>query len=293
MSALSERLLRAPALLLDGAMGTQLIARGLAAGDSPERWNVDRPHDVQAVHCAYVQAGSEAVHTNTFGGNAVRLATRGLAARVRELNTAAVEHARAARPAFVIGDVGPTGECLPPVGSGDSARWRAAFAEQAAALRAAGVDAFHVETMTDLREARLALLALREVAPDTAVIVSLAFERRPRGFFTVMGDPARGAWAALLEEGATAVGANCGVASGDMRALAQEAAALNVRAVLQPNAGQPQVTSDGVSYAQEAAAFADEVSVFAGGCAAVGGCCGTTPAFIAALAQRLRRAPCA
>lgn len=289
MSALAERLRRGPCLLLDGGLGTQLIARALGPGQPPEAWNAARPEDVREVHRAYVEAGSEALHTNTFGANAVRLAPHRLGERVRELNALAVLHARAACPAFVLGDMGPTGECLPPVGRGDPGRWRAAFAEQAEALAAAGVDALHVETMTDLREAKVALRAARESAPRLPVLVSLGFERRRRGFFTMMGDAAAEAWSALLESGATAVGANCGLASGDMRALADEARGGGLRVVLQPNAGQPQVTTEGVIYVQDPEEFAGDVASFAGDCAAVGGCCGTTPRFLAALAARLGR----
>jgi 5-methyltetrahydrofolate--homocysteine methyltransferase len=287
VSALADRLRQGPCLLLDGALGTELIARGLGPGQPPEGWNAERPDDVRAVHRAYVEAGTEAVHTNTFGANAVRLGPHGLAGRVREINGLAVRHARAAGPAFVIGDVGPTGECLPPVGRGDPVRWRAAFAEQAAALGAAGVDALHVETMTDLREAMVALAALREAAPGLPLLVSLAFERRRRGFFTVMGDAPAPAWRALIEGGATAVGANCGIASGDMRALAE--AAEGLRVVLQPNAGQPLAMPEGVSYAQPPEESAGDMAILAARCSAVGGCCGTGPAFIATLAARLGR----
>jgi methionine synthase I (cobalamin-dependent) len=174
------------------------------------------------------------------------------------------------------------------VGDGDARRWLDVFAQQGDTLSAAGVDGFHVETMTDVREAAVALRALREVAPRLPVLVSLAFDHRRRGLFTVMGDAPAVAWRALLQAGAAAVGANCGLGSAAMRALADEARALGLRAALQPNAGQPELDGDHLRYAQEAGSFADDLAPAAADCAALGGCCGTTPAFLAALAERLR-----
>lgn len=293
MSAFLDRLGSGPPLLLDGGLGTMLMARGLAPGAAPELWNRERPELVTAVHAAYLAAGSEGVHTNSFGGHPVRLAAFGLADRCEELNRAAVEAARASRARFVVGDLGPTGEYLPPVGHGDLDVWRAGFERQARALAEAGVDAFHLETMSDLREARLALAAARSVAPGVPVMASLTFERKRRGFFTIMGDPLAGSLRALVDAGADAVGANCSIASPDMADLAREARRLVPgRLAIQPNAGQPEMTVDGMRYSQEPAAFAGDLAPLAGlGVAALGGCCGTDPAFIAALAARLRFSP--
>ncbi|MBI4705805.1 MAG: homocysteine S-methyltransferase family protein [Deltaproteobacteria bacterium] len=294
MSELGARLGGGLPLLLDGGLGSMLIAAGLRAGEPPERWTLERPAEVVAVHRAYVQAGSEAVHTNTFGANAIRLGRAGLAQRGHEINRRAVELARQAGARFVLGDVGPSGEYLPPVGKADEGRWREAFFAQGQALAGAGVDGLHVETMSDLREAVAALESLREAAPELPVMVSLTYERRRRGFFTVMGDsPARAA-AELGTRGAAAVGANCSITSAEMRALGPElVAALDARGrllavVAQPNAGQPLVSSAGVSYAQSPDAFADDmVALIQAGVRIAGGCCGTDPSFIAALRARL------
>lgn len=281
-------------LLLDGGLGSMLIDRGLARGQAPEQWNVDRPEDVTEVHRAYVDAGSEAVHTNTFGGTPIRLAAFGLAERCDELNRAGVELARQAGPTFVLADVGPTGEYLPPVGTGDEAAWREAFLAQAQALADAGVDGFHVETMSDLREARAALTAIREIAPSTPVLVSLTFDRKRRGFFTVMGNRLVESLCELAEQGATAVGANCSITSEDMQALVTEAAAglqaagHTAALVVQANAGLPQMTPEGVRYDQSPQAFAADTAAMArAGARIVGGCCGTDPEFIRALRQQL------
>jgi methionine synthase I (cobalamin-dependent) len=287
-----ERIREGGVVLLDGGLGTALMARGLPRGTPPDLWNLERGEDVSAVHRAYVEAGSEAVHANTFGANPIRLGAFGLERDCERINRAAVALARAARPRFVLADVGPTGEHLPPVGKGDLAQWRAAFERQAKALAHAGVDAMHVETMTDLREARVALAALLAEAPGIPVLVSLTFERKKRGFFTIMGDPLVASLRTLAADGAAAVGANCSITSEEIVALMDEAAGgVEAPLVLQPNAGSPEMAPDGsFRYAQSPGAFAgDMAAVAARGARLVGGCCGTDERFIAALAERLDR----
>jgi methionine synthase I (cobalamin-dependent) len=286
-----ERLRAGEPLVLDGGFGTMLIAHGLPRGAPPDAWTLERPEVLESIHRAYVEAGSEAVHANTFGANALRLARFGLADKMAELNVAAVARARSAGAKFVLADVGPTGELLPPVGTATPEALRAAFAAQGQALATTDVDALHIETMTDLREARLALEALRETAPDVPVLVSLTFERKKKGFFTLMGDALAPALREVADAGAAAVGANCSVTSADMQVLAAEAlAAVQVPVVLQPNAGTPEVVDDKVIYRQAPEAFAEEMAaVAAAGVRAVGGCCGTDPRFIVALCARLGR----
>ncbi len=290
MTGFRERLAAGPCLLFDGGMGTLLMARGLAAGETPERWNLDRPREVTAIHRLYVEAGSEVVQTNTFGAHPLRLARAGLGGRCAEICAAAVAAARAAGPSWVVGDLGPTGDYLPPVGSGDPAAIRCGYAAQARALAEAGVDALHIETQSDLREALLALEAAKSAAPELPVLVSLTFERKPRGYFTVMGDRLVPALGALAAAGAEAVGANCSIASAEMAMLAQEAlATVAARLVFQPNAGHPERDADGrLAYAQAPETFAADLAPLVGqGAAALGGCCGTDPRFIAALAAAI------
>jgi 5-methyltetrahydrofolate--homocysteine methyltransferase len=236
-----------------------------------------------------VAAGSELIHPCTFGANRIRLRPFGLEERLADINRAAVGLARQAGARWVVGDIGPVGEYLPPVGQGDPEAWRAAFEEQGALLASLDIDGFHVETMSDLREARIALAALQAVAPRLPVMVSMTFDRKRRGFFTVMGDRLVPSLQALLDDGATAVGANCSITSPDMRALATEAlAGLAGPVVLQPNAGQPRVTADGVVYDQDVGEFVRDVAAMAAaGVRVVGGCCGSDPGFIAALRQAL------
>jgi 5-methyltetrahydrofolate--homocysteine methyltransferase len=288
--ALWTRLRHGPVLLLDGGLGSSLIARGLPAGTAPDRWNLDRPGDVLAAHRAFVEAGSEVIHANTFGGNRIRLSRAGLADQLVEVNTTAARLARDSGARFVLADIGPTGEYLPPVGTGDAGFWTEVFREQVRVLRDTDIDGFHIETMSDLREARIALEAVRALAPQLPCLASLTFERKKRGFFTVMGDPLGPALRALTDAGAAAAGANCTLGSADFRALAEEALGTGVRLVLQPNAGQPETEGDRVVYRQDPEAFAADVEVILalpsggeGRIAAVGGCCGSDERFIAAL----------
>ncbi len=286
LAALSEE----RPLLLDGGLGSAVMARGLPRGTPPEAWVLERPEEIQAVHRGYVEAGSDAVQTCTFGASPVRLAAFGLDRHCEELNRRAVDLARASGARFVVADVGPTGEYLPPVGSGDEERWREAFSRQARALAAAGVDAFHVETMSDLREAKMAFAAIRQEAPGLPVMVSLTFDHKRRGFFTVMGDPLVPSLRALAEAGAVAVGANCSLTSPQMAELVAEAlVGVDAPLVVQPNAGAPEALPDGsFTYAQTAEEFARDLAAFAAaGVAVVGGCCGTEHRFIAALRRHL------
>jgi methionine synthase I (cobalamin-dependent) len=271
-----------------------LIARGLPAGAPPEGWVLERPEEVAAVHRAYAEAGSEAVHATTFGAHPMRLARFGLRDRCAEINAEAVRLARGSGAAFVFGDIGPTGEYLPPVGTADPEAMAEGYHVQARALLAAGVDAFHLETMTDLREARIALGALRAESPETPILASMTFEKQKRGFFTLMGDPLIDSLRSLADLGAEAVGANCSLTSREIAPLVQEAlAAIRTPLVVQPNAGQPEFRGEEIRYAQTPEEFAEEMAVFARspGIAAVGGCCGTDPRFIAALRQRMARRP--
>ena len=269
-------------MLLDGGLGSVLIAAGLEAGRAPEWWNLEHPERIEALHRAYVDAGSDIVHANTFGANPLRLAAAGLAGRCREINVAAVGIARSAcrGAGLVAGDIGPTGHMLAPLGTATVEQLRQAFREQAEALAEAGVDLLSIETMSDLREALAAVEAAR--ATSLAVHASMTFERRRRGVFTIMGDALVPSLTALAEAGADAVGCNCSVTSPEMVTMVREAAPfVRVPLTAQPNAGQPRVTPAGVVYDASPEAFArDAVAMVEAGAAMVGGCCGTTPEFI-------------
>ncbi len=271
-------------LLLDGGLGSLFIAQGLAAGQAPEHWLFDHPDRVVDAHRRYVAAGSDVIHAVTFGASPPKLASAGLAGRCREVNTTAVALAReAAGPdTLVAADVGPTGLLLPPVGDATEAEFSAAFREQIEILAEAGADLIDIETMYDLREALAAARAAAEIG--IAAFGSMTFDRRKRGFFTIMGDRIGPSLQALAETGAVAVGFNCSVESGPMLEMVREAVqAVPAPIVAQPNAGQPRATPDGVVYDAVPELFvADLMAMVDAGARVIGGCCGTDPGFIAA-----------
>jgi 5-methyltetrahydrofolate--homocysteine methyltransferase len=286
-------LARVRTVLFDGALGTELLARGLGLGVPPELWNVERPDVVKAVHAAYFEAGADVVSTNSFGGTPVKLAAHGLEARAFELNRAAARLAREAAPAgrYVAGSMGPTGKFLKPQGPATEDELAAAFAEQARALADGGVDLFILETHYDLREALAALRGVRGAA-DLPVFVTMTFSSFPRGYFSLMGDPAGRSAAELEKAGAAAVGANCQLTSeqmvGCVRAL-RAATALPV--VAQANAGRPVPGPDGRAvYSQPLEEYVRFVpEIVEAGARFVGGCCGTNPDHIRAMARAIGR----
>jgi 5-methyltetrahydrofolate--homocysteine methyltransferase len=277
-----RELLAKRVVVLDGGFGSMLIAAGLEPGRAPDWWTLERPDVVAGVHRAYVESGSDVIHANTFGASPPKLAAAGLSGRCQEVNAAAVVLARSACAAatLVAGDVGPTGLLLPPIGSATVAELRAGFDEQVGALAAVGVDLISIETMFDLREALAALEAAKRAG--LPAIVSLTFEARPRGFFTIMGNPLAGSLAELEAAGADAVGCNCSVAPETMIGMVSAArAAVRVPLAAQPNAGLPRATPDGVLYDASPESFAAAaVAMVRAGARLVGGCCGTTPEFI-------------
>lgn len=284
-SELTQRV-RDRVLLLDGGLGTYFIAMGLEQGRGPESWNLEHPERVKEVHQRYVDAGSDIIHANTFGGSPLKLASSGLAGKCSEINLAAVDLARQAAGASVLvaGDVGPTGLFLPPMGEATEGQLEDALREQVQALARSGVDLISIETMYDLREALAAVRAARE--SGLAVLCSMTFEVRPRGVFTIMGNRLGPSLQALHEAGATAVGFNCTVTSDTMVPMVEQAHAQlpHVPLVAQPNAGQPIPTSSGVRYDADPGRFAADIDkMIRAGARLVGGCCGTDDTFIRAI----------
>ena len=210
-------LVRRRTVLFDGAIGTELMARGLGRGIPPELWNAENPDVVREVYAAYFEAGADVVSTNSFGGTPIRLAAHGLENRAFALNRAAARLAREAAPSgrYVAGSMGPTGKFLEPQGPATEAELAASYAEQARALVEGGVDVLIIETQYDLREALAALRGVQSVSP-LPVFVTMTFGVYPRGYFTIMGDPAARAAAELEQAGAAAVGANCTLTSEQM-----------------------------------------------------------------------------
>ena len=288
-----ERLARGDTLISDGATGTYLQQRGLEPGGCPEEFNAIRPDVVRGMAREYFAAGADMVLTNSFGGSRFMLGKYGFEARAEEFNRLAAEHARSQAPpgGFVVGSVGPTGEFLEPLGELSESEMLDAFDEQIALLVSGGVDAVVVETMTALEEARLAVQAARR-HPALTVMATMTFDKGPRGFFTMMGVTPERAVRELQDAGAHIVGANCGNGIEVMLELARElrGAADGAPLLVHSNAGIPAVRRGEIVYPESpeymAARFktlVDEVGVNI-----VGGCCGTHPGHIRALASALR-----
>jgi 5-methyltetrahydrofolate--homocysteine methyltransferase len=281
MEGLLARLGRGDVLVGDGAWGTQLMQRGLPEGQPPEWFALERPETIEEVARLYVEAGADLVTTDTFGGTSFRLRLHGLDGERERINRQAVEAVKraAAGRAIVSASVGPSGQLLEPFGDTSPDAVEAAFAEQIAALAAAGADVLCIETMGDLTEATRAVKAARATAPGVPVMATMTFEPTPRGYFTVMGVSVEKAVAGLEAAGADVVGSNCGTGIADMVEIARRMArATRLPLLIQPNAGLP-VSRDGkVVYDETPETFAARVpDLLELGVAIVGGCCGTTP----------------
>ena len=271
-------------VVLDGGMGSMLISRGLKGGDCAEKWNIDHPEVIQEIHQAYFDAGADVATANTFGASSFKLEKMGIREGVENINTEAVKLARAAaKPGqYVAGDLGPVGEMLAPMGSMTVERAKDIYVHQAGIIEAAGVDLFLIETIFDLNEAIAALEAVQAVS-SKPVFCSLTFNQTKKGFFTLMGNPVEASMQRLRDAGAAAVGANCSLGSESMIGLARQIRqSVDIPVIIQPNAGMPQTGSDGTAlYPEDEVLFAENIKkIKALGVDIVGGCCGTTPAFI-------------
>jgi len=277
----------------DGAMGTMLQEAGLTTGGAPELWNVEQPEVLRGIYQAYVDAGSQMFETNTFGGTSFRLKLHGLQDRVDELNRAAAVLARevAGEDILVAGSIGPTGELMEPMGSLTYETAVEAFAEQAAALQAGGVDLFVIETMSDLDEVKAAVAGCQSVS-DLPIATTMTFDTN---YHTMMGVSPTVAMRTLADLGVQIIGANCGNGPDEIRRVVSEMAAVRPEGVYlmaQSNAGLPkwvdgEIVYDGTpevmaDYALEMAAMNVDI---------IGGCCGSTPAHIEAMKTALLTRP--
>lgn len=273
-------------LFWDGGMGTQLQARGLRAEELPESWNLTHPDEVRAIHTDYLSAGADLLCANTFGANRVKLGADPSAyidAGVRLAKQAAES---CGRDAYVALDIGPTGKLLAPYGTLSFEEAYDAFAEQIEAGVKAGADLLMIETMTDLYETKAALLAAKEHS-DLPVIVSYIFDETGK---LLTGADIRTALLLARSLGADAVGTNCGLGPKQIAELLPtlyENAGLPLTVCA--NAGLPELVDGKTAYRVSPEEFVREAEGFVrGGVSLIGGCCGTTPAHIAALSKHFR-----
>jgi 5-methyltetrahydrofolate--homocysteine methyltransferase len=269
----------------DGAMGTSLQDAGLHDGGAPELWNVEKADAVARILREYAQAGANLLTTNTFGGTTPRLLMHGLEDRLDELNAAAAQLARGVADEFdnvyVLGDIGPSGDLMEPMGILTPADAHALFAAQAQALLAGGVDGFIIETMSDLSEIESAIKGVRSVAPKLPIFATMSFDTNLR---TMMG--------VKPEDAVVALAANCGRGIDEIRIIAEAmipAIPDGTKLMLQSNAGLPVLVGDTFQYngtPQEMGYFAAEA--YAMGVDILGACCGSRAEHVAALATAVR-----
>jgi 5-methyltetrahydrofolate--homocysteine methyltransferase len=298
MRALLERIHAGEVLVCDGAMGTELIARGLVIGECPEAWCVSHPDAVQAIAAGYCDAGADIVETNSFGGTTIKLGALGLAERADELNSAAAGLAKSAvgDRGYVAGSVGPTGVFVKGEGGKIPApELYDVFKQQVLALAAGGADAIFIETMWSIQESEQAIRAAKEHT-SLPVFCTFTFSPGPKGFRTAVGvSPERAAQAAV-KAGADVVGANCGNGVDQMVEIAKQirAAVPATPVLIQANAGLPTMENGKAVYSESPEFMASRIpDLLAAGVNIVGGCCGTTPAHIRAIAEVVRSKSCA
>lgn len=295
-SAFLEHLKSGKPLLSDGAMGTMLHKRGVTFSACFDELNISQPETVAEVHLDYIKSGSQMIQTNTFGANRYKLTQHGLNDQLEAINRAGVELAKKAidfssRKVFLAGDVGPLGVRLAPFGRVQLEDARKAFAEQIAVLAKAGVALILIETMTDLYEVIEAIKASREVASSLPILASMTFTRDNR---TLLGDSPEKVAREIHNAGADVIGINCSGGPNQLLNILNQMKQSLPEALysVMPNAGWPEQVEGRIMYPAGPAYFGEYASSFwQAGASVIGGCCGTTPEHIAAMATTMSAFP--
>jgi len=293
MKSLLEELQKGKVLVSDGAWGTFLFQRGLQQGECPELWNVTHRDDVFTIAKSYIDAGADIILTNSFGGSPVRLKHYALSDRAFELNEEAAKTSReaAGENCFVLGSIGPSGAIL-MMGETSEEELYEGFYLQAHALKKGGVDAICVETMTDIQEAAIAVRAAK-AATSLEIVCTFTFDKTASGEFkTMMGASPEEMVAAMKEAGADIIGTNCGNGFENMLGIVKEIRAVDKTTpiLVHANAGLPVYNEGKLDYPETPDTMASRVNELIDcGANIIGGCCGTTPLHITAIAEVVRK----
>lgn len=287
MENIMERLQRGEVIVSDGAMGTMLMRHGLKTGESPEIFNLTKPEVLEEIASLYLEAGSEIVCTNTFGASPLRLQQFSLDKDTEAINRNAVEAVRRAvgDNAYIAASIGPSAKMLKPLGGTDPETVYDSLQRQLRALLAAGIDLVCIETIMNLKEAALGIKAARLLDANIPIMATVTFDKKPQGYFTLMGSSVEDAVAALEEAGANIIGSNCGNGAGQMLEITREIMPhAHIPVAIQSNAGLPIKGENGPVYPETpdfvAARSAEMLDL---GVQIIGGCCGTTPEHIRAI----------
>jgi 5-methyltetrahydrofolate--homocysteine methyltransferase len=288
MNRLLQKLAQKKILVSDGAWGTMLQSMGLQAGDCPEKWNISHPDEVKSIAKKYIAAGAEFVLTNTFGGSPFKLANYGYEDKAFEFNRAGAQLSKqvAGDEIIVAASVGPTGKFLEPLGEVSEPQMQENFQFQIKGLVDGGADAILIETMSDLSEAKAAVKAAKAIC-DLPVIVTMTFEKGNQGYRTMMGVSIQQAVTELTDAEVDLLGTNCGNGIEQVVEIISEMRRFtNKCLVAHPNAGIPKLVDDKTIFDQTPEEMSKHVpALIEAGANIIGGCCGTNPAHIAAIAE--------
>jgi 5-methyltetrahydrofolate--homocysteine methyltransferase len=293
MDNLLSRLKKGQIFVGDGAMGTQLMFKGLKSGECPEKLCLNNPEILEEISVNYLNAGADIIQTNTFGGSPVKLKEYYLDKETEEINkTAAAIVKRAVQgKAYVSGSCGPSGQLLEPFGPAGPKGLYDGFKRQISALIDGGVDIICVETMIDLNEATLAVKAAKDISADIIVMATMTFNKTPRGYFTMMGINIGNAVHGLTDAGADIIGSNCGNGIDNMVEICEEFKSLTDKPIIiQSNAGLPELRGNELVYPESAEYFGEKARIMLEkGVSIIGGCCGTTPDHIKELRKTVNQ----
>jgi len=267
-------------ILFDGGMGSEVFKRGIMPGKLPDTLNVDHPNVIFEIHKAYYDAGADMCQSNTFGSSFINLKNYKVEDSIKEINLGGLENIKKACPPnrLIVADIGPSGEFRPPVGKASPDQWISSFEKQATFLEN-GVDLWHIETMSDIKEMKAALEAVKNISKKP-IISSMTYKKTKKGFYTIMGDSIEKCVQFQEDYKVDVIGANCTLGSDQMVDLMKDLKHLTNKPIsIKPNAGQPRMNNNNVAvYDQPIKDFVNDIGEMINlGAKIVGGCCGTSP----------------